>query len=33
MTSVQRIVEYTKLDQEDDLEKKNDGSLALQDWP
>lgn len=33
MTSSQRIIEYTQLDQEDDLEKPTDEKLAKKGWP
>ena len=33
MTSSQRIVEYTELDQEDDLIKENDDDLKQKAWP
>ena len=33
MTSSQRMIAYTKLEEEDDLEKPSDAELAQRSWP
>lgn len=33
MTSSQRIIDYTRLESEDELEKPGDQKLQLENWP